>query len=250
MYMYIYIMLEIEVGFTTHLLVVSCLRLVGGSRSFDMFVFICCCCFMIPCRPMSLSISLVSFLSCYFLSSSFPMCSHGMFFNVSHVVMSVFTLVSYVLRVHSKLRISCLIRCVCSSSMCLYSHVCLCCVSLYYIFVWLFMFYLSCLWSRPQSKHSYGPCEDIRFRLFVQPLSLQDQTHRGGFPTFNFTAKCVCISPRVNWTYSLLLIQHMMHHDDSSWCIMVIHHDASWWFIMMHHDDSSWCIMTIRHDAS
>jgi hypothetical protein len=46
----------------------------------------------------------------------------------------------------------------------------------------------------------------------------------------------------------------IVHHDNSSRCIMMTHHDAArlvmWRFITMHHDVASWCIMMIRRDAS
>ena len=47
--------------------------------------------------------------------------------------------------------------------------------------------------------------------------------------------------------------------EESSWCIMMTHHDASrwiivtpasWWVIMMHHDEPLWCTMMSHHNAS
>jgi len=48
----------------------------------------------------------------------------------------------------------------------------------------------------------------------------------------------------------------MIHDDESSWCRMMLHrdaswwfrHDASWWFIVMSHDDAPWWIIMMNHD--
>ena len=41
----------------------------------------------------------------------------------------------------------------------------------------------------------------------------------------------------------------MIHHDQSSWFIMMIR-DESWWFNMMDHHDASWWVTTIHHHES
>ena len=58
-------------------------------------------------------------------------------------------------------------------------------------------------------------------------------------------------------SWCILMIHHdaspwwivMMHRDDSSSWIVMIHHDElSWWMMLIHHDDSPWCIMMTQHE--
>ena len=39
----------------------------------------------------------------------------------------------------------------------------------------------------------------------------------------------------------------MIHHDHS---LMMNRHDSSWWIIVIHHNESSWCIMVIGDNES
>jgi len=94
-------------------------------------------------------------------------------------------------------------------------------------------------WSQPGRSH-------LRWRgLLATPLCLIRELAAANI------AMTVCIPPlnRKLAAGSLQCIM-MIHHDAPWWFMMMIHDDESWWFIMMNPDGSPRWLMIIRHDQS